>query len=74
VSDCPISILSELVPCFEEALRDCAQFRPGTYVFKPKTMQKLSKLGLTNKTRAGAYCLTPEGADLVRAWKETNRK
>lgn len=70
MSECMITRLTELVPCFQEALRDCARFRPGTYVFKPKTMHKLSRLGLASKTQTGAYCLTPEGADLIRAAKE----
>jgi hypothetical protein len=74
MSERVISRLSEFVPCFQEALRDCARFRPGTYVFKPKTMQKLSGLGLTSKTQTGAYCLTPEGADIVRAAKEGIRR
>lgn len=74
MTECAITRLSELVPCFQDALRDCARFRPGTYVFKPKTMQKLSKLGLTTRNDAGAYSLTSEGASLIRAAKEGSRK
>lgn len=69
MNECCISSLTELTPLCQQALRDCARFRPGTYVFKPKTMHKLSKLGLASQTPNGAYCLTPEGADLVRIAK-----
>ncbi|MBB5443642.1 MULTISPECIES: hypothetical protein [unclassified Paraburkholderia] len=74
MNECSITRLSELTPSYQEALRDCARFRPGTYVFKPVTMQRLSDLGLTSKTQSGAFCLTREGAALVRAWKEGSPK
>jgi hypothetical protein len=74
MNECAITSLSELTPSYQEALRDCARFRPGTYVFKPVTMQRLGALGLTCKTQNGAFCLTQEGAELVRAAKNGIQK
>jgi hypothetical protein len=70
MTECLISSLRELTPSFQTAMLDCARFRPGTYVFKPQTMRKLSALGLASQVQGEAFCLTRDGADLVRAWKE----
>ncbi|NUX55958.1 hypothetical protein FSB65_21455 [Paraburkholderia sp. JPY418] len=66
--------LRELTPSYREALLECARFRPGTYVYKPRTMEKIRGMGLTYQAQGNAYCLTRQGADLVRAWKERIRK
>ncbi|TGP42832.1 hypothetical protein EN871_18050 [bacterium M00.F.Ca.ET.228.01.1.1] len=53
----------------QTALRECAMYRPGDYVWKPVTMAGLCALGLAYQTEAGAFCLTQKGADVVRKLK-----
>lgn len=51
----------------EFALLDCASFKAGHYIWKPKTMDKLVAKGLATKTSAGAYVLTEAGYGVVSA-------
>ncbi|MBB5411859.1 hypothetical protein HDG34_005825 [Paraburkholderia sp. HC6.4b] len=64
----------DLLPNQQYALLECARFRPGTYVYKPKTMEKLCGLGLTYQAQGNSFCLTQDGEELVRAMKDGNRK
>ena len=55
----------DLTPSQQWALRDCANYPPGKYVWKRVTMRKLSALGLTRELDGGAYALTTAGEHLV---------
>ena len=58
------------------ALRDCAQYSPHRgYIWKPKTMQKLEKLGLveiTGEVQFGRICYQPtaKGREVLSALGE----
>jgi len=47
------------------ALRDCANFRPGKYIWKKVTMRTLSEMGLTREMEGGAFALTAAGQTIV---------
>ena len=51
------------------ALKDCARFSRGSYIWKPKTMQKLAVLGLVETVEGAygqtAYALTKAGYFVV---------
>lgn len=64
----------DLTPSQEWALRDCANYPPGKYVWKRVTMRKLCALGLTLELDGGAYALTMAGEQLVEQLRGPRRQ
>ena len=56
------------------ALKDCAGFSTGTYIWRPKSMEKLAALGLVQRVSVEtfgpsgsvAYALTEAGRNLIK--------